>query len=477
MGRKVANGSKQLKNGLINAIREMAEEPSLWAASPEKDFTRSRSLSFETVVRILLSMGGNSLDKEIRDFFKPDTLVTASAFVQARAKLLPEALSYLLHEFNASCVAEKLYNGKYRLLAADGTVMAYNGSPDDDTYMPNSGKGVNQFRANALFELLNHMYADMLVQPQPEANEPQAAWRMMERIALHEDAILIADRGYGGINLIEHLNRIPHAYYLIRIKNDLWKEIKDLPMADFDKDVEIHLRTTQTKADKDAYANGEAKWFPGQGKRKKLQTSHWDFESPYTVKVRIVRFQITEDTWETVATSLPRDEFPPTVLKYLYHLRWSIETSFRELKYAIGVTNFHSKKPESVLQEIFARTIMYNFCESITMHVVIEQDAGNKWTYQANHTMGVQICLDFFRVRGDPPDPPPDPEDEIPRYVVPVRPNRADRRKVDQKKAVYCISTIESLKGNNPISCKPRQSPWYFSMQRNIESSDERAPH
>ena len=31
-------------------------------------------------------------------------------------------------------------------------------------------------------------------------------------------------------------------------------------------------------------------------------------------------------------------------IKELYHMRWGIETSFRELKYAIGLTSFHSKK-------------------------------------------------------------------------------------------------------------------------------------
>lgn len=152
------------------------------------------------------------------------------------------------------------------------------------------------------------------------------------------------------------------------------------------------------------------------------------------MKVRIVRFRISDDTWETIATSLPKDKFPPSVLKYLYHLRWGIETSFRELKYSIGVTNFHAKKRDSVLQEIFARLIMYNFCERITMHVVITQDADRKWVYQANYTMGIHICRDFYRFIGDEP---PDAEEMIEHYILPIRPNRADRRKVETKKAVF----------------------------------------
>ena len=160
------------------------------------------------------------------------------------------------------------------------------------------------------------------------------------------------------------------------------------------------------------------------------------------MKIRIVRFRISDngkDAYETVATSLSKDKFPPSVLKYLYHLRWGIETSFRELKYAIGVMNFHTKKHDSVLQEIFARIIMYNFCERITMHVVIDNDKGRKWQYQANYTMGLHICIDFFRYSGVDP---PDAEELINHYILPIRPNRADRRKVVPKQAVFFIYRV-----------------------------------
>lgn len=74
---------------------------------------------------------------------------------------------------------------------------------------------------------------------------------------------------------------------------------------------------------------------------------------------------------------------------------------------------------------------MYNFCECITMHVIIEQDKDRKWKYQANYTMGIHICMDFFRYSGS--KPPPDAEELISHYILPIRPNRADRRKVETK--------------------------------------------
>ena len=101
--------------------------------------------------------------------------------------------------------------------------------------------------------------------------------------------------------------------------------------------------------------------------------------------------------------------------------------------------NFHAKKHDSVLQEIFARIIMYNFCERITMHVVIDNDKGRKWQYQANYTMGIHICIDFFRYSGVDP---PDAEELINHYILPIRPNRADRRKVVPKQAVFFIYRV-----------------------------------
>lgn len=150
-------------------------------------------------------------------------------------------------------------------------------------------------------------------------------------------------------------------------------------MKELDTEISFELRTSQTNQDKKMYACGKAKYISGKskyGKSKKSTT--WNYESPFQMKLRIVRFKITEDTYETIVTSLNRFEFPLKEIKNLYHMRWGIETSFRELKYAIGIINFHAKKESAILQEIYARMIMYNFCMRITVQVVVEQDCDRK---------------------------------------------------------------------------------------------------
>ena len=58
----------------------------------------------------------------------------------------------------------------------------------------------------------------------------------------------------------------------------------------------------------------------------------------------VVRFKISDDTYESIITNLDESEFNIQDIKELYHLRWEIETSYRELKYHLDLNTLHSKK-------------------------------------------------------------------------------------------------------------------------------------
>ena len=81
----------------------------------------------------------------------------------------------------------------------------------------------------------------------------------------------------------------------------------------------------------------------------------------YDLRFRVVRFRISGGCYETVYTNLDSETFPIGKIKELYRLRWGIETSFRELKYAIGLSCLHGKKTDFLLQEVFARLILYTY--------------------------------------------------------------------------------------------------------------------
>ena len=140
---------------------------------------------------------------------------------------------------------------------------------------------------------------------------------------------------------------------------------------------------------------------------------------------------INWNTVSSIVTNLEPESFPPDELKKLYALRWGVETSFRELKYRVGLIHFHSKKEEHILQEIFARFIMYNFASLITRSVIIERK-NRKFTYKANFSVAIHVCRAFFLGNVSPSDL----EAIIARYVSPIRPGRTNPRRASRKMTI-----------------------------------------
>ena len=429
-----------VKRNLLGQLKNLNEIRSLFISDPERDFTRKRKLDFQETIRILLSMGGQSLNIELLEYFSYDVeTVTKSAFVQRRDKILPEAFVQLFHMFTNTIEHSKRFDG-YRLLAVDGSDLCIPFNPDDeDTHFPNGpkAKGFNLLHLNAMYDLCSRFYVDALIQPGKKAAERQALVEMVDRSSITGKVIVIGDRGYENYNACEHITRKGWDY-VIRIKDINSNGIASgllLPQKEvFDIDYSLEMtrrNTKEIKADPIRY-----KFMP--------QNQIFDYlpagsKETYPFKFRILRFPISETTYEVIMTSLDRNKFPLEKIRELYHMRWGIETSFRELKYAIGLSNFHAKKVAYILQEIYARLIMYNFCEAITTHVVIHQ-SDRKHIYQVNFTVAIAICLHFFRLKRS--IPPPNVEALIRKNILPVRPGRRDPRKVKTRSSVSFLYRV-----------------------------------
>ena len=137
---------------------------------------------------------------------------------------------------------------------------------------------------------------------------------------------------------------------------------------------------------------------------------------PYTINCRFVRIKISDNSYELLLTNLKSEDFSSSDLKELYSLRWGIETSFRSLKYTLGLLHFHSKKTEYIIQEIFAKLIMYNFAELIISHIVIKQKK-RKHNYKVNFSASIHICRNFLLKNISPLDV----EALISSHILPVR--------------------------------------------------------
>jgi len=110
-----------LREVLHSLIRKLGETPEQFVRRPGRDFTRPRTLRFETVISLLLTMSENSVGKALIKRFKSmENTPSASALVQQREKLLPAALETLFQRFTA-CLRPTGHFQGYRLLAADGS--------------------------------------------------------------------------------------------------------------------------------------------------------------------------------------------------------------------------------------------------------------------------------------------------------------------------------------------------------------------
>ena len=428
---------KKAKSILRNCINDLNECKDYFTARPLKDFSRNGKLPFNQMIELILCMGAGSLQNEMLNYFDfSEDIATTSAYVQKRAKILPEAFESLFDLFTKriSESESETYRG-FRLLAVDGSDFLTAANPDDpDSYFPGTEnqKSYNLLHLNALYDVVSHIYVDALLQKRRCSDECGALVSMTDRSPLN-NVLLMADRGYESYNVLGHIQEKGWKF-LFRIKNGAGGIVSGLDLPDepiFDVPFTLNLTNKQSNevklllTDKNRY-----KFIP--------DTSRFDFLPKhskrcdpaffYPLSFRIVCFPISEDSFETVITNLDPDSFPPSELKKLYAMRWGIETSFRELKYTVGLQHFHAKKTEFIHQEIFARLTMYNFYELITQSVVIHQN-NRKYAYKVNFSAAVHVCREFFLSDLAPSRV----EALLTKFISPIRPGRSSPRKLKNK--------------------------------------------
>lgn len=428
----------KVTNSLTKLISEISENPSLFVKKPKTDFTRNRKINFKKFIGITMNSGGGTMSKELLDYFDFDVNTpSVSAYTQQRSKVLPEAFEFLFNSFTQENMSStNNYNG-YRLIACDGSNLTIATNPNDaqTAYKSNQfGTITNHLHLNAFYDVLNRIYLDAVLQTASEYQEYRACINMMERSSLNK-AILIADRGYENYNVMAHaINK--GWKFVIRIKDKNSNGIAsglNLPKTDiFDIDVSMTFTREQTKMTKMA----GYKFMPTNQTFDYLPLKSKD---TYTMSFRITRFSIADDSYEMLVTNLDRSEFSTNDLKEIYHLRWGIETSFRELKYSIGLTSFHARKVEYIKQEVFARLLLYNYCELITTHVVQQMQNKDK-TKQVNFTIAIYICREYLRQKRNLS--PPDVIKLIEKHILPVRPGRKDPRKVKPQASVSFLYRV-----------------------------------
>lgn len=415
--------SNVVKAMLFTSIHELAANPEHYVLHPGKDFSRNRKLGFQRLLLMLLTMEGDCIKEELYRYFGRSTdTPSKAAFYKQRKKVKEDAFRSLLVSFTQKC-QKKLLKGKYSLVACDGSAADIFRNPDDsDTFFEPNGKstrGFNQIHINAFFSVLDKKITDLLIQPARKRNEYSAFCQMVDRSESDTPVIYLCDRGYASYNAFAHVIESGQ-FFVMRCTDDKTEKILGFPLDNIqqlDYRVERILSRSQSK---------KKRLHPEQEEQYRFVCKNVPMDyitqghPEYRLSLRIIRIELSDSCYENLITNLPELDFDFDDLKDLYHLRWDEETSFRDLKYPLCLKAFHSQKYEYIIQEVWARAILYNFCSEIAMAVEIPEKK-RKYVYQVNYSEAIKICRDFLRIHDGTTL---DVEGLIAQNILPVRPGR-----------------------------------------------------
>lgn len=425
-------------NILDQCILNVSNNISCYCRDAVSDFTRKRKLPPDVLIRFVFQMQAKGVKSELSDFFPSNSdMPSDSAFCQQRDKILPAAFYRLLHLFNNSFQNLEKLKG-YHILACDGSDVNIPFDPNDkETFCQHgSNKPYSQFHVNALYDCLNNIYWDVLIDTASKTRECNALKEMILNHNYPKSSIIVADRGYEKYDLMACCYEQGQKF-IFRVKdkhsqNSILSNF-ELPEGEFDiriKRILTRKQTNEVKAHPDVY----------QYISNKTEFSYLDDEHEYyELELRVVRFKINADTYECLVTNLEESEFSLLDLKEIYHLRWSEETSFRSLKYNVGMIYFHAKKRDFLKQEIYASILLYNVSNMMIRNIKIQEEKGKrKYEVKINYSsaltnirlflkklLTVQILIE-----------------RIKKFLVPIRPERSYERKVKPQSAKPLINRV-----------------------------------
>lgn len=421
--------SNYVKAMLLSTINEIAADPSKYAVNPGRDFTRNRKLGFKDFLLMFLSMQGDCIKEEIYRYFgRTIDAPSNAAFYKQRQKLRDDALRNLLLAFNRK-FKKNLFHDKYQFIACDGSALDIFRNPNDsDTFFEPNGKstrGFNQIHVNAFYSILDRRFTDLVIQPGRKRNEYSSFCQMVDSADKTEPAtVYFCDMGYASYNNFAHVIENGQ-YFLIRCNDQRTQGILGYPL-DGIKELDCHVdRILSRSQSKKKRVHPEM----ADNYRHICASVDMDYltddRTEYEISLRVVRIELSEGCFENIITNLPDIEFDMEDFKNLYHLRWTEENSFRDIKYPLCLKAFHSKKYEYIVQEVWARALLHNFCSEITTNVEIKKEK-TKYEYQANFAEAFKTCREFMRIHDG--ITVLDVEGLIAQNIEPIRPGRTFAR-------------------------------------------------
>lgn len=320
----------------------------LFVNSPAS-FSRDRKLTIQNLVGILINMPKRSLSIELKEFFdilSDNKPATKGAFSLQRSKLLPEFFqvwnNWLVESFYRHYGTKIKRWKEFIVLAVDGSRgNLVNKKQVADFYgtIDNQHSSTPMALIMQAYDVLNDITIFSNLYPIKTGEKTI----MNNRVdTLYSDSLTLFDRGFPSYELMYlmiHSEKPRH--FVIRCKADFNTEVKQL------KKSRKSSKTIQLKGTSIAIKNLREKGF--------IITKETE------IKIRMVKIKLSSGVTEILLTNL-YDEQLYTIadLKYLYGLRWTIETSYGMQKNQQQIEQFSGHRVICIQQDFHASVFVAN---------------------------------------------------------------------------------------------------------------------
>lgn len=350
----------------------------------EKDFTRERSLPFQTLFLYFINFIKGSYQDELDHYFKalfrldvPVVFVTKMALTLARRKLEYSAFieynQHLLEFFYDHFKKTKTWYG-LNLLAIDGTTLKLFKYKDIREHFgmmkPNRGPACPMARVSQMFDVLNKVTIDAIINPYRVGERELLRNHMLN---LLPNDLLLLDRGYPAY-WIFNLILSQGGNFCARISKQ-WKIVQDF--------IESGAQETFI----DLHASHQSK--------KECIDMGLDI---IPLHLRLIRVELDTGEIEVLITSMTdKQKYPQKIFKELYHKRWPVEVDYLFMKERLELGNFSGQSSLSVYQDFHAKVFAKNLTvilASPAQEAVKHESEDKKHAYQINMTQAFSKSKD-----------------------------------------------------------------------------------
>ncbi|MEO6166434.1 MAG: IS4 family transposase [Chitinophagales bacterium] len=406
------------------------------------DFSRDRKLKFELVVGIILNMPKRSLSIEIQEFF--DSLenglspATKGAFSLQRTKLQ----SLFFEVWNKWLVGSfyHYYGSKVKswrgflLQAVDGsTAYLINTEEVAEHYgtQDNQHGSVPMARVMQLQDVLNDITLWGAIGPITESEQTIMAREVSN---LHPDSLTLFDRGYPGYTLMYLIiNQETPRHFVMRCKAGFNREVIQFGRSPKSSKI-VELTPT-----KEAIAN--------------LRTHGYIVTDKTTIKVRMVKVRLSSGEIEILLTNLYDHKlFTTEDLKYLYGLRWGIETTYSKQKNQLQMEQFSGHRVICIQQDYAASLFVANLqslIEKQCEHYLKQINKRRKYCYKINRNVSwasMKHTMIRLFLYNEPEQILLKLQKAFERNIEPVRPGRQFPRIIKSKRTKGKYQTFTNYK-------------------------------